>query len=244
MSYKRFKQIKKHLRFDDPVRRDRNDVFAPTRLLVDQYNQAVDLLYKPGPFLCVDEMLVEFHGRVAFRQYIPTKPGKFGLKIYWVVDADNSFPLRCLPYIGEKTLTPEEKSCASSLPEAVVRKLVHKYLGEGRCITGDNYFSSLALTQFLLQERTTYVGTVRKNRRELPPASKTTAGRKRGDTQHFYTENATLCSFWDKGTAPVILMSSMHSRQLQNTAEGKSDIVLFYDQGRRGQTGQNDALLS
>lgn len=229
MSYKRFKQIKKHLRFDDPVRRNKRDALAPVRILVDQFNIVMNSIYAPGPFLCVDEMLMEFHGRVCFRQFIPTKPGKFGIKIFWVVDCHNSFPLLCLVYIGADTLSQEEKNSSTSLPEAIVRKLVKKYVGAGRCITGDNYFTSLALSEFLLQEKTTYVGTIRKNRRELPPVAKCTTGRKRGDTKHFYTEKATLCSFWDKGTSPVLLLSTMHSHQLPNTVEGKSDIVLFYN---------------
>ena len=109
MSENRFHQIKKHLRFDDKLRRIRDDPLAPVRDIVNQFNVDVNKVYRPGPFICVDEMLLEFHGRVRFRQYIPTKPGKFGIKVYWSVDAENSYPLQCLVYIGEKTLSSEEK---------------------------------------------------------------------------------------------------------------------------------------
>ena len=93
MSENRFHQIKKHLRFDDKLRRIRDDPLAPVRNIVNQFNVDVNKVYRPGPFICVDEMLLEFHGRVRFRQYIPTKPGKFGIKVYWSVDAENSYPL-------------------------------------------------------------------------------------------------------------------------------------------------------
>ena len=184
-------------------------------------------MYRPGPFICVDEMLLEFHGHVRFRQYIPSKPGKFGIKVYWSVDAKNSYPLQCLVYIGEKTLSSEEKEESSSISEATVRKLVRPYINQGRCITGDNYFSSLDLCNFLLTQKTTYVGTLRNNRREVPAEAKSTDGRQRGDTKHFYSNKICLCSFLDKGKKPVLLLSSLHShsRNLSNSTSGKSDVV-------------------
>ena len=75
----------KHLRFDDKLRPNPEDPLG-----------SVIKVYQPRPFICVDEMLLEFHGRVKFRQIIATKPGKIGIKVYWSVDAENSYPIRCL----------------------------------------------------------------------------------------------------------------------------------------------------
>ena len=83
MSYERFTQIKSCLRFDDTRRRNRDDKLAPVSSVVEHMNRVLHEIYIPSSFLVVDEMLVEYHGRVAFKQYIPTKPGKFGIKIYW-----------------------------------------------------------------------------------------------------------------------------------------------------------------
>ena len=38
--------------------------------------------FEPSANLTVDEQLVEFHGRVRFKQYIDSKPGKFGIKTF------------------------------------------------------------------------------------------------------------------------------------------------------------------
>ena len=35
--------------------------------------------YTPGPHMTVDEQLVCFRGKCPFRQYIPLKPGKYGI---------------------------------------------------------------------------------------------------------------------------------------------------------------------
>ena len=105
MSCERFKQLKSAFRSDDTLQRDRSDSVAPVRDCIALLNAALEELYSSGPFLTVDEQLVEFHGKVKFRRYIPTKPGKFGILIYWLTDAQNNFPLKCLLHFGESTLS-------------------------------------------------------------------------------------------------------------------------------------------
>ena len=70
MSIERFKQLKSAFRLDDPQRHDREDVLAPVRQCVDQLNSSLKEAYTPGPFLTVDEQLIEFHGRIRFQRYI------------------------------------------------------------------------------------------------------------------------------------------------------------------------------
>ena len=233
MSCERFKQLKSAFRSDDPLRRDRSDPAAPVRACIAMLNAALEDLYSPGPFLTVDEQLIEFHGKVKFRRYIPTKPGKFGLLVYWLTDAQNSFPLKCLLHFGDGTLTQEEKNASSSVPEAIVMHLTRPYLGRGRNVTADNYFVSSSLSQRLLESNTTLVGTLRNNKREVPAAAKCTRGRTKGDTVHFYRGHQTLCSYWDKKKCPVILLSTQHGYQ-QNIVEGKGDIVQFYNSTKSG----------
>ena len=214
MSQKRFAQIKCALRFDNPFRRDKNDQLAPVRYIFELFNSALLNAYKPGPFLTVDEMLIEFHGRVGFKQYTPTKPGKFGIKAYFIVDAESTVPLKMIVYIGANTL--HENLQNSPFSEAVVKELSSQYLNKGRNITTNNYFTSVALGNWLLEKRTTLFGTLQMNRREIPPDAKSTANRQRGDSVHYYSNHNTMCSYWDKGIKPVILLSTMHHGQ-QNT---------------------------
>ena len=73
MSYKRFAQIKASIRFDNKLRRNRQDPLAPVRDFVDSFNASLRTSYEPGPFVCVDEHLIEFHGRVTFQAVYPNK---------------------------------------------------------------------------------------------------------------------------------------------------------------------------
>jgi hypothetical protein len=233
MSEKRFKQLKSLLRFDDPLRRNQDDPLAPVRELVNEVNSSLESNYSPGCFVTVDEQLVEYHGRVRFKQYIPSKPGKFGVKIFWATDAGNTFPLRCLVYIGEKTLTSAERSTSPTLAGAVVMHLLKSYLDCGRNVTMDNWFTDHDLSKTLLDRKTTLVGTVRNNRRFLPAAAKKTAGRQKGDSVHYYAGRATLCSFWDKRQSPVLLLSTQHAGQANSTTT-KPAIVEFYNSTKSG----------
>lgn len=55
--------------------------------------------YKPGTDLTADKQLVATHGRCSFWQYILSKPGKCGIKIFWCCDSTALFLLRGEVYV-------------------------------------------------------------------------------------------------------------------------------------------------
>lgn len=97
----------------------------------------------------------------------------------------------------------------------------------------DNYFTSLPLAERLATRNTTLCGTIRSNRRELPPAAKNLERRQRGDARHYYCGQNTICSFWDKGRKPVLLLSNSHGVQ-ENTSNTKPQIVVDYNSTKAG----------
>jgi hypothetical protein len=131
MSMERFLQIKSALRFDDPRRRNRQDTLAPVRNIVYTFNDKLRRLYVPGQWLTIDEQLLEFHGRVQFQQYIASKPGKFGIKVMWLCDAENFYALNAVIYIGMGTLSANEKVTT----KAVSLHLIQPYFMSRRNLT-------------------------------------------------------------------------------------------------------------
>lgn len=237
MSEKRFEQIKACLRFDDPLRRNKEDRAAPVKSLIELFNDKMLQIYVPGGSLTIDEMLIEFHGRVVFKQYLPCKPGKFGLKVYWVTDADNAMPLRCLLYIGKGTVCEFETESYNGHVPALVMNLMKPFLDSGRNLTADCWFTSLKLARILSDRRTTLLGPLKKNSPGLPEAAKSTEGRSRGDSVHYYAEasSITICSFWDKGAKPVNILSTMHgTQQNKSPDQGKPEIATFYNETKSG----------
>ena len=69
-------------RFDDVnTRNDRkDDRFGHIREVWDTFNNRCRELYGLGSHTTIDEILQKFRGRCRFRQYMPSKPGRYGIK--------------------------------------------------------------------------------------------------------------------------------------------------------------------
>nr|CAI5865506.1 unnamed protein product [Callosobruchus analis] len=107
--------------------------------------------------------MIPFKGRLLFRQYIPTKRHKYGLKIFKLCDSVG-YTFRMSLYTGQSFFDKR-----TGLAEKIVLDLTDCYLNQGRTIVTDNYYTSPSLARNLLAKETHLLGTLRKNRRGLPP---------------------------------------------------------------------------
>ena len=87
----RYLYIHRFLHFTDnkkvPDMNDENsDLLWKIRNLFDILNDKISKFYSPSEHLAVDEVIVNFKGRVIFRQYIPKKHKRFRIKIYKLCD--------------------------------------------------------------------------------------------------------------------------------------------------------------
>ena len=82
--------------------------------------------------LTIDEQLYHYPGRTGFTQYIPSKTAKYGIKIWWIFDAKNAYPLYGIIYTGKTDTTHEKNQCE--------RELAASYGGSGGNICIDNFF--------------------------------------------------------------------------------------------------------
>ena len=89
MSHNRFADILRYIRFDDSATREERkvkDKLAPLREVRNIFSQNCKDCYDATEVGCVDEQLVTFHGRCSFK-YMPSKPGKYGIKIWTLCDS-------------------------------------------------------------------------------------------------------------------------------------------------------------
>ncbi|CAJ0968605.1 unnamed protein product [Ranitomeya imitator] len=96
MSRDRFKMILRFIRFDNEntrAERVQTDKAAPIRDIWTMLNSNLERAYKPYHCITVDEQLFPFRGHTKFTQYIPSKPAKYGIKIFWACDSSNAYPL-------------------------------------------------------------------------------------------------------------------------------------------------------
>lgn len=233
MGINRFRSIMRFIRFDDVNRRQtqvEKDKAAPIRDIWTMFNSNLSNMYKPTANLTIDEQLYPFRGHTKFTQYIPSKPAKYGIKIWWICDAENAYPLYGIIYSG-KTGNVREKNQG----ERVVKELAASFKGSGRNITMDNYFTTLPLAKHLLSWKLTIVGTLRKNKPYIPKQMAPHKSREEYSTLFGFHEHVALCSYVPKKNKAVILLSTMHSDSAVNDDEKKKPhMITYYNKHKTG----------
>lgn len=233
MGKNRFALLLRFLRFDDKNTRSlrkSKDKLAPIRELWQSVNLNLKKFYLPGENLTIDEQLVPFRGRVSFKQYLPSKPDKYGMKIWWICDSKTSYPLFGIPYLGK-----EGPNRAENLAYNVVNQLCEPYFRTNRNVTFDNYFTSLEVAKNLAQNGLTVVGTMRKNKACIPPLFQPNRNRDIESNVFGFSNNITLASYVPKRNRAVIFLSTMHhSKKIDVSNKNKSEINLYYNSTKGG----------
>ncbi|XP_071056508.1 uncharacterized protein [Onthophagus taurus] len=80
--------------------------------LCDASDLMTDLHDKEGENVTIDEMLPAFRGHCGFRQYISSKPTKYGIKIFCLADAKLFYTANMEIYCGQQPDGPYKKNSA------------------------------------------------------------------------------------------------------------------------------------
>ena len=237
MSSRRFKYLLECLRFDDKSTRTerlKSDKLAPIREIFQMFVSNCQKTYSISEFGTIDEMLAAFRGRCSFRQYIPSKPDKYGIKLFALVDAQTFFTSKLEVYVGSQ---PDGAYKASNSPCDVVERLCSGIFGTGRNITLDNWFTSYDLAQKMLSHQITLVGTLRKNKRQIPPEFLDLRNRGEKTSLFGFRSDSTLLSYVPKKKKNVLILSTLHNNNKIDEETGsarKPEIVTFYNTTKGG----------
>ena len=112
----------------------------------------------------MDEVIVNFKGRVIFRQYIPKKIKCFSFKIYKLCD-EARYTCAKRTNLGKDSHSATDNMTAT---HATVRHLTRRADGLGHKIFMDNFFPSPRLFDDLDGHKINSCGTVRPNRKDMP----------------------------------------------------------------------------
>jgi len=109
--------------------------------------------------------------------------------------------------------------------ERIVTTMVSPWYSSGRNVVGDNFFTSVALVEELLQQGLTYVGTMRKNKRDIRhiPPPMLSRNRQELSSAFAFHENKTLVSYVPKKYKSLVLISTMHHDTHVDTDMKKPD---------------------
>ncbi|XP_052775666.1 piggyBac transposable element-derived protein 4-like isoform X1 [Mya arenaria] len=112
--------------------------------------------------VAVDEAMIKYSGRLSFRQYMPNKPIKHGVKVWMLCDSRSAYLWNFDVYLGRQDRTHHD------LGHDVVMNLTQGVQNSKRHIYFDNFFTGLPLLESLLGNGLYGCGTVRENRIGFP----------------------------------------------------------------------------
>ncbi|XP_068250592.1 piggyBac transposable element-derived protein 4-like [Palaemon carinicauda] len=92
-------------------------------------------VFHPFQKIVIDESLILFKGRLVFKQYIPSKRHRFGIKLFVLCDCETGIVLDIKVYIGTDIDIPkEDQGSGLGFSGAVVMKMRAPYIDHGHIL--------------------------------------------------------------------------------------------------------------
>lgn len=219
MTETRFEQIDRCIHAADSAKAPKRgsadyDPVYKVRELVRKACTAWAKAYDPGAYVCVDETLLLFQGRVAFKVRIPMKRAKVGIKLYVLTGVSPSYVL------GFNIKTTRHNAAEhNGLFEGTVKvmELMEQagLLDSFRTLVADNYYTSLEELRELRKRNTYTMGVIRQSR--VPPEAKFTPEEQRQPRGYSKTmvhdETGAMIGGWKDGRVVYMLSNATSSGQ-------------------------------
>jgi Transposase IS4/DDE_Tnp_1-like zinc-ribbon len=162
----RFKQLLRYFRVvPAPVDAAPRNPIPHVRALAEKLNHSFAAHFTPTQHLSLDEAMVAYKGRSPIKQYIPSKPHKWGYKIYCLASED--YLLHFEVYEGKE----DDPSESGATYDTVIR-MTQQYHNQQLILFTDNWFTSPTLMNALKQRGILMCGSVRSNRKGMPKIAK------------------------------------------------------------------------
>lgn len=193
-------------------------------MLVWKFNNAVI----PEEFLCIDESMIPFMGRLSFRQYIQNKRHRYGIKVFKLC-TKGFYTLQFKVYAGKEAVQ------GAAVSTKVVTELMEPYIHFGRTLYTDNWYTSIPLAVILLENETHLVGTIRQNRKGIP-VEVVKKQLKRGEKIALQNDQGIMVLKW-KDRRDVLMLSTknldaMTAVRTRSGEKFKPDVVEEYNTGK------------
>ena len=181
--------------------------------------------YKSSRHLSIDEMMIGTRCRVAFLQYMPKKPTRFGIKVWVNAEATTGYVLCFQVYTGAHSNTNTKEK---GLGYRVVMDLMDRFQMKGHCLFIDNFYTSPQLLSDLLAVRVYYTGTVRPNRKNfprevIPSNTNLPSGSFRFATTKVF-ESKEIVAMWWRNRRDVLALSTMHNTSITTVMKRPKDV--------------------
>ena len=142
------------------------DPLFKVRSLLDLVCPKLESEYNPHEQLSVDEAMIQFKGRLGFKQYMKAKPTKWGIKVFVLSDSTNGYVHRFQIYTGKNSSL--STSGDHGLCTKVVLSLMQGLEARSHKVYMDNYYTSPRLFLALYDKKVSACGTAQTHRKYYP----------------------------------------------------------------------------
>lgn len=225
MPYKRFQILMKFLHFSNNETFDSLTHPHPRIKKIYEVFQIIcrkfQAIYLPEKNIAVDESLIPYKGRLGYKQYIPTKRARFGIKLFELCESQSGYIWNMLIYTGKDT--PFQNDYENfGMATRCVMTLSQALLGKGYCLTLDNFYTSPELAELLINCKTDVIGTMRPTRKSLPPSIKNEKLQK-GNVIAF--QKGKMCVFKWQDKKPICILSTIHNDEMVETRSKQKTVL-------------------
>lgn len=217
-----------HVGEPDSVGNEKIEPFV--NLLISKFNA----VFTPFQSVSIDEMIIGWKGRWKYKQFNASKPKKYHIKSFGLVDSATGYVINLLIYFGSETSYDPELDVDSRGSNAI--KIFHTLLepiGRGYHIFADRWYTTRALLEYLLSRGQHFSGTVQAQRVGFPQEIKQKQLRLKHLESKYWVEQEgkMLCVAWrdKKANKPVILVSTNAKAESIEVAGGKTKPSAIHD---------------
>ena len=141
------------------------DPLWKVRPLLNLCEEKYTTVYTPTCELSIDESIIKFKGWVHFRQYLPSKPYRWGIKQYALCESKSGYALKFITYCGKGSLEMEP---GFSITESICLSLLNGFENRDHKVFTDNYYTLPVLYRELERRGIGACGTVKSGRKFIP----------------------------------------------------------------------------
>ena len=179
------------------------DKLLKLQWLLNYLNATFQQQYTPYGNVTIGESMIKFKGRLSFRQYLPAKPIKWGVKVWALAESDTGYLHKFQVYCGR------EEGQERGLAHRVVLDLMGELQNTHINLYMDNFYTSAPLLCELQIRGIKACGTVRSNQKGLPESL---LPKNRQLQKHAYVvaqqDELSFCAWMDR--KPVLVLSNFH----------------------------------
>ena len=150
-----FLMLLKYLHFNDNPNQVEGDRLYKIKPVINDLRKKFRSLVIPYKNLCIDESLILWKGRLTFKQYIPTKRHRFGIKVFVICDCQIRVVLDFIAYTGSSADFDLDQNLGKS--GSIVMVLMTPYLNKGHSLFVNNWYTRSRLFENYTNAKPVYV---------------------------------------------------------------------------------------